>query len=57
VKATIDASGFLLIQAETELEAYALRKWCETPPGEDEARLRLLSWNLKDPIIPIAEPK
>lgn len=27
MKATIDANGVLMVQAETELEAYALERW------------------------------
>jgi len=29
MKATINANGILVVEAETDLEAYALKKWSE----------------------------
>ncbi|BCF88695.1 hypothetical protein [Paraburkholderia largidicola] len=35
MKATIRADGFLLVSAETDLEAYALQRWARENLGAD----------------------
>jgi hypothetical protein len=39
MKATISASGCLVIKAETDLEAYALEQWSKSyrPPSDEDA--------------------
>lgn len=49
MKADIKSDGTLTITPDSQLEEYALKKWCENYlKGEDSSKLKIC--NLEDPI-------
>jgi len=48
MEAKIDVTGMLIIEAETELEAYAISKWSEENMGQGKEPLMQLSWGLAE---------